>query len=377
MNAPATEIEPSQQLESVTEQPAKSPRLSLSTANNALEDWEIAFRKWLAHEIPTTEAERVLAKILESPSFPGSGEVPFAWAKRRLQEEGYLDLSPSGIKGYLHRFMDDWMPPMLRVLLRYSGLAGWGKRQALDLRLNTLPVKVRHWPQELNGFRILHLSDMHIDPFPELAEKLADLLRPIECDLCLLTGDFRFAIDGDSEQVLPQVDRWLPEIRSRYGVYGILGNHDESALLAPLAERGIRWLLNEGTEIKTEKGANFWLLGVDDVNHYHAADLERAQQQIPNDACQVLMAHSPDLVDEAAQADIDLYLCGHTHGGQFCLPGGTPLLVNSDCEKKCIKGSWSQGEMQGYTSVGIGCSAVQARFFCSPEVTLFELTSAS
>lgn len=66
-------------------------------------------------------------------------------------------------------------------------------------------------------------------------------------------------------------------------------------------------------------------------------------------------------------------LCGHTHGGQICLPGGMPLTYNARCPRQLGRGPWRWGEMQGYTSPGAGSCVVPVRFNCQPEITVHRL----
>jgi len=72
----------------------------------------------------------------------------------------------------------------------------------------------------------------------------------------------------------------------------------------------------------------------------------------------------------------DLMLAGHTHGGQICLPGGVPITLDSDLPRSLGRGAWRYGGMQGYTSVGAGCSVVAVRLNCTPEITLHTLERA-
>ena len=87
----------------------------------------------------------------------------------------------------------------------------------------------------------------------------------------------------------------------------------------------------------------------------------------------MLLSHTPELYRQAAHAGFDLMLCGHTHGGQICLPGGVPVLTNADCPRRYCAGRWRHHRMHGYTSRGTGVSMVDVRLNCPPEVTLHRL----
>ena len=116
------------------------------------------------------------------------------------------------------------------------------------------------------------------------------------------------------------------------------------------------------------------LVGLDDCHYYAAAELEQAESDIPQEAFKIMLSHSPELYKEAAQAGYPLYISGHTHGGQICLPGGIALVRSAAIPAKMIKGMWNYRTMQGYTSQGVGVSGgVKARFFCPPEVVVITL----
>ena len=91
----------------------------------------------------------------------------------------------------------------------------------------------------------------------------------------------------------------------------------------------------------------------------------------------ILLAHSPEVIPEASERGFCLYLTGHTHAGQICLPGGWPPMVNARCPRRYIAGAWTFNGMAGYTSRGTGSSGVFARFNCPPEVVIHILRTSS
>jgi uncharacterized protein len=188
----------------------------------------------------------------------------------------------------------------------------------------------------------------------------------------VMTGDYRFGIHGPCEQVYSRMWKILRSFRSRHGVLAILGNHDESDMAVELEGFGVRMLMNEAVKI-TQGGEGLWVVGVDDPHRYGCDDLEGALERVPPGAFKLLLAHSPELFSEAAQAEVDLYLCGHTHAGQICLPKIGAPLMNADCPPSYTSGRWRHGAMHGYTSAGVGCSLVPVRYNCPPEITVIEL----
>jgi uncharacterized protein len=154
--------------------------------------------------------------------------------------------------------------------------------------------------------------------------------------------------------------------------YGVLGNHDTIRMLPGLEEMGIRMLLNEYETI-THNNECIYLAGIDDAHFYRADNIEKAASGIPNDKFSILLSHTPEIYRQAALADFNLLLSGHTHGGQICLPGGIPITLDSVLPRHMRSGPWKHREMIGYTSVGAGSSVVPVRFNCPPEITLHHL----
>ena len=100
-------------------------------------------------------------------------------------------------------------------------------------------------------------------------------------------------------------------------------------------------------------------------------------ERVPQDSFSILLAHSPEVHRRAAYLEFDVMFCGHTHGGQICLPGGTPIFVDTDCPRKYCVGQWHYRQLQGYTSIGAGSSIVDLRLNNRPEVTLHRLSCAA
>ncbi len=118
---------------------------------------------------------------------------------------------------------------------------------------------------------------------------------------------------------------------------------------------------------------SLYLSGIDDPHYFRSDNMERACDSVPREAISILLSHSPEIYGQAASARFDLMLCEHTHGGQICLPGGVPLIVNANCPRQYGKGLWRFEDLQGYTSAGSGASVVDIRLNCPPQVLLLRL----
>ncbi len=263
--------------------------------------------------------------------------------------------------------------PLIRSSLRLCGLHGRGRRNALTIQARSHDVALARLPAPFRGFKILHLSDLHLDMNPLMTPTLIERLRDLDYDLVVLTGDFRAQTHGPIEPALDALEQLRPHLRAP--TYGVLGNHDSIRMVPRLEAAGIQMLLNEWIPIE-RGGSSLYLAGVDDPHYYRADNLERSCEGMPDAETSILLSHSPEIYRQAAHLGFDLMLCGHTHGGQICLPGGIPLLTNARCPRAFVRGGWNYHQLIGYTSAGSGTAVVDVRLNCPPEVTIHSLLPA-
>ena len=261
----------------------------------------------------------------------------------------------------------------IRNSLRLTGLYNRGVRNTLDIRVREHEVRLKNLPAAFDGFTLLHLSDIHADIHPPAVHAMVEVVRDLEYDACVLTGDYRAQTHGPVEAAI----EWMGVLVNGLSqpLYGVLGNHDSITMLPALEQMGVRMLVNEHVAIERE-GDCMYLAGVDDPHYFRVDNIEKAVQGIPSGALTVLLSHTPEIYRNAAHAGFDLLLCGHTHGGQICLPGGIPVTLDARCPRYMGAGPWRYNGMQGYTSAGTGTSIVNVRLNCPPEVTLHRLRPA-
>lgn len=259
---------------------------------------------------------------------------------------------------------------LIRALLRLTLLYRRGRNNAVAIQLQHNTIHLENLPAAFNGYTILQLSDLHLDMHPQTPHAIAEAIRELDYDLCIITGDFRAKTYGEFDAVLEAMSRIRSQFRGE--IYAVLGNHDSIRMVPGLEALGIKLLLNESVRLECE-GKALYLAGVDDPHYFRADNLSSACEHIPEDATSLLLSHSPELYRHAAHAGFDLMLCGHTHGGQICLPGGIPLYCNMNAPRRLCAGPWQHHAMQGYTSRGSGVSVVEARLNCPPEITLHRL----
>jgi predicted MPP superfamily phosphohydrolase len=260
---------------------------------------------------------------------------------------------------------------LIRHILRLCLLHERGRRNARRIEVRRNEIALPHLPASFEGFTLLHLSDLHLDIAPDMADALIDAVeRAGAYDACVITGDFRVKTFGPYRAALEAMER----VRARLlgEVYAVLGNHDSIRMVPGLEEMGVRVLLNEAVGL-ARGGDRLWLAGIDDPHYYRAENLEKATDAIPERAASILLSHSPEMYRHAVYARFGAMLSGHTHGGQICLPGGYPLILNAKSPRALGRGPWSYNGLQGYTSAGSGACIVDVRLNCPPEIALHTL----
>jgi len=264
----------------------------------------------------------------------------------------------------------NWFCSLINIFCRMTGIYRLGYRQFHRLRLTEREVPLRRLPPGFDGFRILHLSDLHLDLDLSFTETLVKTLRDCRYDACVITGDFHNYTVGDHRPALEELRKVLEVLPPP--VYGVLGNHDSIETVPLLEQLGLRMLLNEHVILR--RGADeICLAGVDDPNIYQTDRLDRALRGVPPGMAVILLAHSPAIHRQAIKAGVDLLLAGHIHGGQICLPGGFMVFRNDPSPRQFWRGAWHAGETSGYTSRGTGACGVPLRYFCPPEAVVHVL----
>jgi len=257
--------------------------------------------------------------------------------------------------------------------LKLAGLYRRGHRNASDVRVRHHPVRSPAVPPAFDGFTILHLSDLHVDMNRGAMDRIIELLPELAYDICVLTGDYRGKTFGPFERTLEGLARVRTHLTAP--VYGVLGNHDTICMVPGMEDLGIRMLLNEVVPIARGR-ERIHLAGIDDAHYFRVDNIEKVASEIAPGKFSVLLSHTPEIYQQAAHADFDLLLGGHTHGGQICLPGSIPVTLDAVLPRHMGAGPWRYHEMAGYTSVGAGSSIVPVRLNCLPEITLHHLQCA-
>jgi predicted MPP superfamily phosphohydrolase len=238
-------------------------------------------------------------------------------------------------------------------------------------------------PADLEGLRILHLSDIHLGAF--LSER--ELARVIDASCALrphiafVTGDFISAAGDPLEACIRQLAR----VKADAGMFGCLGNHEryaraEAKASALAAEAGIPILRGQARLLRWGNA----VLNVAGVDYQRGSSREKyllgAQQLVYPEGFNVLLSHNPDVFPVAARQGYDLLLSGHTHGGQVTFEILDESINPARFFTPYVRGLYrlrpEDTSTAAYVTPGIGTIGIPARIGAPPEISLLTLRKA-
>jgi uncharacterized protein len=230
-------------------------------------------------------------------------------------------------------------------------------------------------------FTLLHLGDLHVERITRREREINALMRQLQPSVIVFTGDFvnlSYTNDPRAERDIRAV---ISEWSAPHGVFVTAGTPVVEPFdrvmafvrdMDNLTFSGNRW------HSLAINGAAVHVCGML-TTHDPAVDrrtLAALAQHMPGDGVRILFTHAPDVAPEAAKAGFDLYLNGHTHGGQIRLPLIGAVFSGSIHGKRFIRGRVQVGAMTQYTTRGLGMEgwgAPRARFLCPPEIVLWTI----
>ena len=231
---------------------------------------------------------------------------------------------------------------------------------------------------------LLHISDMHVERTTAREKRLLRLVEELDADVIVLTGDYlnlTYVYDTEAQADAHDLLARLCDI-ARGPIYAITGSPPvDRTDVVPIIFKDlpITWLLDEVRELDVN-GHALQIAGLR-CTRQRRVDVPRLRRLLgarPTHKFTLLLYHSPDLMPEAAELGVDLYLCGHTHGGQVRLPLFGALITSSDFWKRYEMGRYKEGGTTLYVSRGLGMEglgAPRARFLAPPEIVLWTLSS--
>lgn len=250
--------------------------------------------------------------------------------------------------------------------------------EPFQLDLTELLMFTDRLPVGLPAMRILHITDLHIERWTRREDDVLRIVNETKPDMIVISGDYvnlSYNKDPETQRLVHQL---LNQLSAPFGVYATLGSPPvdlRENILPVFEELDIKLMRNGWEVVDFGDGRQLVLLGMDCTHHIPTdeARLAHLMSQSPNHLPQLFVYHSPELMPQAAAQGIDLYLCGHTHGGQVRLPIIGPLLTSSQLGRRFVMGHYRLGRTHLYVSRGIGLegmSAPRVRFMSPPEMTL-------
>ena len=241
------------------------------------------------------------------------------------------------------------------------------------------------WRADAPPLRLLQVGDIHVERIGPRERHLNKVIAELKPDVIVFTGDFVNLSNTDDPVSEGDIRAIISQWEAPLGVYCVSG----TPLVEPLERvqafvRGLdnlKLLPNQWASVNTP-GGELNILGLV-VTHDMKRDrdmLTKMMVSAPESGLNLLLMHPPDIAPEANELGIDLYLCGHTHGGQIRFPIIGAVFSSSHLGKQFIMGRYELGTTTLYTSRGVGLEglgAPRARFLCPPEIVLWEISGTA
>jgi predicted MPP superfamily phosphohydrolase len=235
------------------------------------------------------------------------------------------------------------------------------------VEVNIIPVRTDKLKQ--TSFRIVQISDMHCDKKARNEKTVMELINKLEPDIIVFTGD---AVNTPA--VLPRFKDTMSNQKASLGKYAVYGNWETRhwSNLDYYSGTGFE-LLDNDTILLTKNDETLCVCGLSSDNWKAFGEM---LEELSSDYFNIFLCHYPDLIEHVKDYNVDLYLCGHTHGGQVVLPFYGALITLSKSGKKYESGMYIVGDTKLYINRGIGLEtlpAPQVRFLARPEISVFDI----
>jgi uncharacterized protein len=246
-------------------------------------------------------------------------------------------------------------------------------------------ISTSHIPLETPKFtagkklRIVQLSDLHVERITRREIEAVRKVNDLHPDIILITGDYPNLSNTEDPVTWDQVSQIISQLHAPLGVFLIDGSVESMNKAEWLADRSGATALESQIHPVNWAGDQFFITGMADEIFHQApvGDFKQLSSRIDIGSYNILLFHTPDLMNEAAVAGYDLYLCGHTHGGQIRLPFYGAIYTSSVFYKTYEMGLYRKDKTILYVNRGLGMEgreAPRARFLARPEIAVFDIT---
>ena len=225
-------------------------------------------------------------------------------------------------------------PAVVLHVLAAGGLACLGYARFIEPTWIEVTVMTVPTPKlKDTSFRIVQISDLHCDRKPRNEEAMVRIVNGLRPDIVVATGDYL-----NDASALPRFKTTLSRLDAPLGAFAVTGNFDVNwwAGLDLFAETGFRRLRQDTVSVTKESET----ISISGLGFDRAGAWRDLLQELPGDRFNIFLYHMPDLIEDVSGSGVDLYLCGHTHGGQVALPLYGALITFSKCGKKYESGTY-------------------------------------
>ena len=246
-----------------------------------------------------------------------------------------------------------------------------------DFHIKEIDLKIDGLPKDLQGLRLLQLSDIHMGAYYSAADlrRVVDASNNLRADIGFITGDLITTISDPLDDCLLELKR----LKSAYGLWGCLGNHEKYWRIADYATAQARkqnlFFLRHQAETLKFGNSRINLVGVDH-QFKHEGYLLGVDKLVKPDEFNLLLSHNPDVFPVSAKQGFQLTLSGHTHGGQINLEVANTNLNIVDLVTPYTKGLYQKPGSSLYVTSGLGTIGVPVRLGAPPEITLLRLCAS-
>jgi uncharacterized protein len=238
-------------------------------------------------------------------------------------------------------------------------------------RLQVNTIEIQSSKLKNSGLRIVHISDLHCDKEQRLEGRVVEVINNLKPDIIVFTGD-----SINTPKAKPLLDKTMNSLKARLGKFVVRGNNDvwyrRRHNLDPFIDSGFTVLDNQSVLIE-DNGQKYYIRGQRSTSSHTYLG---PGNEISDDSFNIFLYHHPDMIEKLGGSGFDLYLAGHTHGGQVALPFYGALITLTKHGKKYESGHYKFGEMDIYINRGTGMEgnyAPRVRFCAIPEVTVIDL----
>jgi predicted MPP superfamily phosphohydrolase len=271
----------------------------------------------------------------------------------------------------LHRrpWRENWKT-LLFHFLGLFGLACFIYSYAVEpYWLDVTTIRIETEKLQHTRLRIVQFSDTHCDKKPRIEEQVVECINALQPDVIVFTGDCL-----NTPEALPRFQSMLSRLDAAIGKYAVFGNNDTwyRCKIDMFEGTGFTVLNQESVQI-TKDGEHFRVAGLDCE---HPEEYREVLAPLIHQSYNIFLYHYPDLIEDITDFPVDLYLAGHTHGGQVALPFYGALVTLSEYGKEYESGKYQVGTTTLYVNRGIGMEGgpvPRVRFWARPEITVFEV----